>query len=227
MDLTRSIEIFDPATLKLPIHVIGVGATGSHVVKGLILQGIPGNQIAVYDFDVVESHNVANQVYTSADIGKLKVDALAERVLIDYGQSIKTHNVKLKDASKLKGVVFLLIDGDRGPLFKTMKYRPSINLLIETGLDARAGRCNVFSPNNITHIKYYENKFISQEGSDEYTPEVSACGTRQVVVQTVNMLSSLAIWELIKWNKDPSYIGYDTFFSVEPYYIHSAKMQIQ
>lgn len=223
IDIMRSRGVFDPAKFREDIHIYGVGATGSHVVKQLVLHGVPGSQIHVYDFDVVEGHNLANTVYTNEHVGMPKVEALQKLIAESYDEHIKIHNEKVEDAGQYEGVHFLLIDGDRGPLFKSLKFKINVKVLIETGLDARAGRCTIMSPSNINHIKYFEKKYLSNEGGED-PGEVSVCGTRQVVAGTVAMLSSIAVWDFMKWVNDSSHIGYDSFFSTQPLYTEVNKM---
>ncbi|MHA1518690.1 MAG: HesA/MoeB/ThiF family protein [Promethearchaeota archaeon] len=61
------------------VAVIGAGALGNHVCLGLIGLGI--GTIKIYDFDLIESHNLNRQsLFCEADIGKNKAETLAERL---------------------------------------------------------------------------------------------------------------------------------------------------
>ena len=62
MDLSRSIEVFNPEVLNDEVHIIGVGATGSFVLQTLIRFGV--KKINIWDFDKYEAHNVNNQAIT-------------------------------------------------------------------------------------------------------------------------------------------------------------------
>ena len=60
------------------IAVIGAGAVGNEVVKNLVLLGV--GAIDVFDFDVVELHNLTRSVLLrEADVGRSKTEAVAER----------------------------------------------------------------------------------------------------------------------------------------------------
>ncbi len=60
------------------IAVIGAGAVGNEVVKNLVLLGV--GEIDVFDFDVVERHNLTRSVLLrEADVGRDKAEAVAER----------------------------------------------------------------------------------------------------------------------------------------------------
>jgi adenylyltransferase/sulfurtransferase len=59
--------------------VIGLGGTGSALLPLLVLQ--PIDSITLVDGDTVEAVNLVRQpLYTPADVGRLKVEAAAERV---------------------------------------------------------------------------------------------------------------------------------------------------
>ena len=68
MDLSKSYDFFKPEMLNGRVHIIGCGAIGSTVAEMLTRFGI--TKITLYDFDDVEAHNIANQMFTQEDIGK-------------------------------------------------------------------------------------------------------------------------------------------------------------
>lgn len=70
----NSMDILTPLSKKVAIHIIGAGATGSFTTLALAKMGF--EDITIYDFDVVELHNVDNQLYGPPHVGKAKVDAL-------------------------------------------------------------------------------------------------------------------------------------------------------
>ena len=68
--------------------------------------------ITLYDFDRVEAHNIANQMFTSEDIGKPKVDAVKEmivRINPDAEQFIRTVPNGYV-GQRLAGYIFLAVD---------------------------------------------------------------------------------------------------------------------
>ncbi|MHA1674906.1 MAG: HesA/MoeB/ThiF family protein [Promethearchaeota archaeon] len=61
------------------VAVVGAGALGNHVCLGLVGLGI--GTIKIYDFDIIEAHNLNRQsLFCEADIGKNKAEVLAERL---------------------------------------------------------------------------------------------------------------------------------------------------
>lgn len=110
MNLSKSYEFFKPEDLTDRIHLIGCGSVGSVVAENLVRFGI--TKITLYDFDVVESKNIANQLFNAEDIGKEKVYALAEH-LKRINPDI-TADLKIVDKGyvnqKMSGYVFLCVD---------------------------------------------------------------------------------------------------------------------
>lgn len=73
------IKGWDQLKLKKAIVLIaGVGAIGSQTAVTLARIGI-GKIIAV-DSDILEEHNIFNQIYSKLQIGKNKIQALKERI---------------------------------------------------------------------------------------------------------------------------------------------------
>ena len=68
----------------------GIGATGSQTAVTLARIGI--GKIIVIDNDVLEEHNIGNQVYRKSQIGKSKVDALKD--IIDEINNIRFVGIK-------------------------------------------------------------------------------------------------------------------------------------
>ena len=79
INTTRHNEIFQAINYKdTSICIIGLGAIGSRVAENLVSFGL--TNIAFVDYDVVDEHNIANQLYTTQDLGKWKVYALQDWV---------------------------------------------------------------------------------------------------------------------------------------------------
>ena len=86
----------------------GLGQIGSHVAEQLARMGI--QQLTLWDFDVVNAHNIPNQLYSHTDIGMLKVDAL-EKHLLEINPDIQIKKKARWDASmSLNGFIFMCVD---------------------------------------------------------------------------------------------------------------------
>ena len=110
IDLSKSLEYFDPSKVKEQIHIIGCGSIGSTVAENLARMGL--KNFVLWDFDVVNSHNLANQLFRAKDIGKRKVDALLD-ILTDIDPEL-VETVQLKpdgwNGETLTGYIILAVD---------------------------------------------------------------------------------------------------------------------
>lgn len=78
----QRLLINDDKLAGLRFVVIGAGAIGSSFVIALSKMG--ARKITVYDFDNLEDHNLANQLYPKSQLGKPKVEAL-KQYAADFG----------------------------------------------------------------------------------------------------------------------------------------------
>lgn len=76
----RMADVFNKDCFNSIIQ-IGAGATGSNLTNIMVRAGVNPARILVYDYDNVEEHNLGNQIYTSNQIGKPKVEALMDSML--------------------------------------------------------------------------------------------------------------------------------------------------
>lgn len=202
MDYSRQGDWFVPSKFKHEVHVIGCGALGSFVILQLIKMGV--KTIHVYDFDVVEEHNLANQIYDKRHLGKAKVDAITEisHDLCELDQTVIPHNEKVTNQhkSQLRGVVFVLVDSmeSRETIWKScLKYNPNIKLVLEGRMSINFGRVYAFYPHNVKSINAYEKTFYKDEDA-----EVSMCGSSLSIGATVMQIASIMVWKLIKYHLD-------------------------
>lgn len=81
------------ATNFKEVHIVGCGGTGSRLVPlvAQFMASMPDKEtrtLYLYDFDVVESKNLARQNFVSIDVGRKKADVLAARYQAAYGINI-------------------------------------------------------------------------------------------------------------------------------------------
>ena len=192
MNLSKSVDVFDPATLTgTQVLLIGLGATGSFVAMNLVKMGV--EDIIFFDYDVVEEKNVNNQLYSLNHVGMPKTQAM-HQILSSFNPAIKAEqfiNEKF-DMSKHKRyfskrtVVYLLVDHNRQALLADLFKNPNVHYLIETRIGV-----DVFDIFNILEmIVSVKFKLISGEKTviiedsatvgaalSQHMPEIANAGT--------------------------------------------------
>lgn len=192
VDYWRQGAFFNPFTFQIPIHVIGVGATGSHIVDTLANMGV--RDITAYDFDVVEGHNLPNQIYGLKHVGMPKVDALASHVKDKMGFDIKTVNKKVEEIPDLSGVLMLCTDSmaaQKSICLTSARLNKKVHWVIETRMGIDQGRVYFFDPNNKIHLGRWTKSCYSDEEAAE-----SPCNLRAIAT-TAKCLATLAAHRII------------------------------
>jgi molybdopterin-synthase adenylyltransferase len=94
---------------KTTVSVIGVGAIGRQVAMQLAALGV--GRIQLVDFDRVDAGNITTQGYRQADLGRLKVEALAEAIdELDQGIAVETIADRYRPQMSLGDAVFCCVD---------------------------------------------------------------------------------------------------------------------
>src|ERR1035437_8583029 len=131
----RQLGLINPEKLKMPIAIIGAGSIGGWTALALLKLGC--SDVTVFDFDSVEEHNVGSQIYTMADIGELKTDALKNRLSHLVDAELKVINQRWSPGVDLSDYKIVISAVDN------MESRTDIfaNLITNNGLyiDGRMG----------------------------------------------------------------------------------------
>lgn len=206
IDTQRSLTAFDPVKFGQRfsgIDVIGAGALGSRITMSLAKLGLlnaGGVDIRVFDPDVVEAHNIGNQIYGILDIGKSKVQALFDTVYAISGGSILASNKWVKTGAftgPFRDVLFLMVDsmaGRREIVTDFVRISGRTQLVIEARMGISEGRIYAFNPLIPEEFQRWESTLYS----DDVGP-VSACGSSISVGPTAEMVSGFAVWTFIQW----------------------------
>lgn len=105
------------------IIVLGVGAVGSWVATQLCQSGV--NRLVLVDNDTVEASNLNRSLYTLHDVGRYKVDALAQRLQgINPRISVRSLRQKVTDADNL---ACLLQDAESPSVVVNCADSPSVD----------------------------------------------------------------------------------------------------
>lgn len=203
MNLSKSYEFFQPEMVNAPVHIIGCGSVGSTVAENLVRCGV--TRLVLWDFDKVESHNIANQMFREQDVGKLKVDALKD-ILVEINPDLEGRIDTKPDGWKgkiLSGFIFLAVDSIE--LRREIVEKHINNVYVKAVFDFRtllegaqhyaADWSDYKSRQNLLKTM----QFTHAEAAEE-TP-VSACGVTLGVATTVRLISALGVNNFINFVK--------------------------
>ncbi len=196
VDPLRHMSVFSPAAFgHREVHVVGCGATGSRIAMELAKLGV--QCLHLWDFDRVEEHNIANQLFGVRDVGRTKVEALEDRIFADTGLECIAHNERVTAETSLQGVVFLLTDtmASRREIWDgAIKLKPWVDVLIETRMDKYEARVYTVNPTSPAEFEFWERTLYSD---DEAT--TSLCGSRVSIGPTAALIQAHAVWAMIRW----------------------------
>lgn len=203
MDLSKSYEFFQPDKDNARIHIVGCGSVGSTVAENLARCGV--KKFTLWDFDKVENHNIANQMFTQSDVGKPKVEALAD-ILCEINPEIRNY-IKLKpngwSGEMMSGNIFLAIDSIE--IRREIVEMHMDNTFVKAVFDFRtalesaqhyAADWNVLAQKEAL----LKSMQFSHEEATEEMP-VSACGVTLGVATTVRLISAMGVNNYINFVK--------------------------
>ena len=200
IDLSKSLEFFDPIKLKdKDIHIIGCGAIGSNLAVNLARLGI--TDLRLWDFDTVTPHNIANQAFTFNQIGAKKVDAVEELVkAINPSIEVTKNDCAYEEGDTLNGFVFLAVDNIevRRMIVESNYDNYYIDAMFDFRMRLEDAQAYAADWSNEKHKKAFlkSMKFSTEEAKAE-TP-VSACGTTLSVIPTVQTIVSVGVANFIR-----------------------------
>ena len=203
MDLSKSYEFFSPDLDTARIHIIGCGSVGSTLAENLARCGI--TKMTLWDFDVVEPHNICNQMFRQKDVGRPKVEALKD-ILSEINPEIES-SVELKpegwQGKLLSGYLFLAVDSIelRRKITEAHMDSPYVKAMFDfrTLLESAqhyAADWSVYQDKQ----SFLKTMQFSHEEAAEETP-VSACGVTLGVATTVRLVCAMGVNNYINFVK--------------------------
>lgn len=205
MNLIRQEEFFSPIKVTDEIHIIGIGAIGSHIAEMLVRMGL--SNIHLYDFDTVDEHNIPNQLYHEYAIGVTKCHALKTELIginSDAEPNIKMHEKGyILERTKLSGYVFLCVDSIslRKAIVKEHEFNPMIKALFDfrMGLEDAQHYAADWKDR-----KQVEDLLASMNFTDAEAKEAmptTACGSALCVLPTIRVITSYGIANWVNFIK--------------------------
>lgn len=203
MDLAKCLEFLDPTTIRERIHIVGCGAIGSTVAENLARFGL-GKNLILYDFDVVKPHNIANQMFTSKNIGTPKVDAVKEMVL-----DIDPDATSIRTASKgytnqpMSGYVFLCVDSieTRRKIAEAFVDNPNIKGMFDFRMGLTDAQHFAADWKDRTSVHSFLNSMDFTHEEAMANAPVSACNMTLSVAPTVRMIVAAGVANFINFAK--------------------------
>lgn len=203
MNLNKHQEFFNPAKkVNKEIHIIGCGAIGSYVALQLVKLGC--TDINLWDFDIVESHNITNQVYTSKDIPLPKTVALKQHLLDNNPEVQLKERGMYTGMQPLKGYAFICVDNieTRKEIYERNQYNPMLKLVIDGRIGLEQGQVYTAKWSDEEQVQNLID--LSDFKHDEVANKTSACGTTLSVSPTVQIVVSNMISSFINFiNEQP------------------------
>ncbi len=191
------------------VLVVGAGGLGSYVLMHLTAIGV--GTIAIAEFDVVSASNLNRQVlYTTNDIGKLKIERARKR-LEDINPSVKIVEYPIKiDAVSVEGVVELydvVVDcTDNYEVRYVLDYSCKKNRIpfVHGSVAGYEGNVKIFSSkeNSVGYRDLFGDKQESRAKIGVLSPIVGVVGSLQAmeVVKVITSLGSMLDDKLLNIN---------------------------
>jgi sulfur carrier protein ThiS adenylyltransferase len=156
MEFLRQLDLVKAEALEIPIHLVGCGGIGSFAALALGKLGC--SNVHLYDDDRVEEHNVPNQMFRTTDVGRTKVEALAEILEVFTGIRARMH-LRRVDGERLQGIVVGGVDSmaARKTLWvKSVRHRAGIPLYLDGRMGAEVCRLYAIRPADPDDVRCYE-----------------------------------------------------------------------
>lgn len=204
MNLTKSSEFFNPADCEDRIHIIGCGSVGSTVAELLARFGL--TNVSLYDFDVVEEHNLANQMFTTENLYKPKIEGVYDRWVQINPEASKT--IKLYgdgwDSNKLSGYVFLCVDNIelRKRIVEENKYNLNIKAMFDFRTALVSAQHYAADWSKEEDINFLLDQMDFTHAEAEKNVPVSACKVALCVMPTVWSVAMAGVVNFVNFVKE-------------------------
>src|SRR5687768_2873952 len=183
LNRSRQQDLFRPDQALSAVTLIGAGGVGSAIGLLLAKMGVP--ELTVFDFDLVEGHNLPSQLYRREDIGRPKAEALAEIAKSFADGQIDARAERYAD-QPLSGLVISAVDSMdvRLSIWERLRFNADVELYVDTRMGANLAVIHCVRPCDPDDVKRYERHlYPSSEASDV------PCTARAIVYNTFGVAS--------------------------------------
>lgn len=159
-EISRQLDLVPTSILDTPVSIIGAGAIGSWAALLLAKSGF--ENIAVFDHDEIDIVNMSSQFFGIGDIGRKKVEVLADRIE-EMSGTIITPIPEKWDGMKLKGVVVMAVDSMevRKKIFEAHRGNVPTKFLIDARMGAEVALMLTLNPNSSVDCEGYEKSLYT------------------------------------------------------------------
>ncbi len=197
MEFLRQLDLINPETLDVPVHLIGCGGIGSFTALVLSKMGVP--HLHLYDPDGIEEHNLPNQLFRLKDVGRLKVEALREILAEFAGAAVEVLPVEV-EARRMSGVVISAVDSmqARKAIWqRCVRYRAGVLRYVDGRMGAEVARIYAVNPTDPGDIRFYEKSLYDDEETEALPCTAAAISYNGFAIASLigNLVKRLATGE--------------------------------
>jgi hypothetical protein len=199
MHFLRQQDAVDMKRLsELSVTLIGAGSIGSTTAIWLGKMGI--QNLTVFDDDEVQDHNWSNQMYTAADIGRPKAEALWDmmELLCSFTPRVVLHPYSVQPLSEL---VISAVDSmsSRKVIWKSVRQQSQVKLYVDARMGLETLMVHAVNPQDRNdRIRYSQTLCSDQDALQEpctarticYTPLMAAAMICNLVKRHINLESA-------------------------------------
>lgn len=201
ISVLRSMTQYNPKRGDV-VAVLGVGALGSKMAMEFACLGV--KEMIVADFDVVEEHNLGNQFYFPADIGKQKAEAIAELIAAKTAGGCEVTQLGKIDASNIEDIreathIFLAFDSfdARIDVLHAIIDSKMLGLTFDARLGAYHGNTAFVGDELVKYVAWLEKM-----RDERVEPETSACGLPISLGFTSSVIAGIAVANFVQHCND-------------------------
>ncbi|MBU1179921.1 ThiF family adenylyltransferase [Patescibacteria group bacterium] len=206
MDFRRQLDILDPNVILYPVVLIGCGGIGSPTALTLAKMGCP--DLTFVDPDIVEEHNLPNQLFRLKDVDRPKAESCKDAVSEFSNCSARAVSEKFDGSQELSGIVISGVDSmaSRQLVWDKVRWNLNVPLYIDGRIGGEVIQVYAIRPNQIEDIEFYENNLFPD---DEV--EVLPC-TERAIMYVGFTIAGLIGAQFKKWLKEEQLFRKITFY---------------
>lgn len=206
MDFRRQLDILDPNMIVYPITLIGCGGIGSPTALALAKMGCPN--LTFLDPDIIEGHNLPNQLFFKSDVDKKKVESCRDMVSAFSNCSVDAVPEKFDGSRELSGIVISGVDSmaSRQLIWDKVKWNLNTPLYIDGRIGGEIIQVYTIRPSQIEDIELYERNFFPDEEAEELP-----CAERAIMYVGFTIAGLIGA-QFKKWIKEEQFFRKITFY---------------